>query len=112
MNLPDLPKVYKRKEAKIDSLVLDWFVQNWHNSVAIEVKIKGNKILLHQQLALNQVAKGQFSYKIPDMGNRICFDGFVLKDADSFLVTCDGHACEGLNIKTNEKIYFKIKSRK
>ena len=63
MELPDLPKKYKRKEAKIDNIVIDWFRDNYPHSCAIEVKIKGNKILPHQELALKEVARGKFSHK-------------------------------------------------
>lgn len=87
-----------------------WFEENYPRSVALEIKIKGGKIKPHQEAALNQVAKGTFSYKIPDMGRRTCFDSFMLKDADPILVTCDGNTCEAINIKTNEQFIFEIKT--
>lgn len=108
--LPNLPKKYNRREAKIDSLVLEWFAENWKNSCAVEVKIKGNKVLPHQLAALQEVARGTFKYKIPDMGRRTCYDGYVLKNADAFIVTCNGTNCEVLNIKNNETFKIKIKS--
>lgn len=91
--LPDLPKQYKRREADIDSLVLDWFLENYEEDVLIEVKIKGNKILPHQEVALQQVTDGRFKYKFPDMGRLTPGDGIVLKKAHSFLVTCEGMNC-------------------
>jgi hypothetical protein len=97
VELPKLPKQYKRTEAKIDGLVLDWFFKNYNGDVAIEVKIKGNKVLPHQAIALDQVQKGKFKYKIPDMGRKNPFDGFVLKHAEGFVVTCDGLECEAVN---------------
>ena len=104
----ELPKKINRKESKIDKLVLEWFEENWPNSCAVEVKVKGNKMYEHQKRALNKVAKGKFSYKIPDMGNRICFDGFVLVNADSFVVTCDGKVCDVHNHKNDETFTIKI----
>ncbi len=97
--------MYKRKEAKVDGLVIDWFANNWHKSVALEVKIKGNKALPHQELALKQVKEGRFKYKIPDMGRVNPFDGFVLVGADAFIVTCEGRKCV---VKDMEGRSFKI----
>lgn len=102
MNLPNLPKQYKRKEAKIDSLVLDWFLENYSEDVAVEVKIKGNKVLPHQEVALQQVTDGKFKYKIPDMGRKNPFDGVVLKKAHAYVVTCDGMNCVAVGPKTFE----------
>lgn len=102
--LPTLPKKYKRREAKIDSLVLHWFEENYPKSVAIEVKIKGKKVLPHQEVALGKVQSGKFSHKLADMGRRNPFDGFVLKNADAFVVTCDGMDCTAVGPTT-----FKIK---
>lgn len=93
MNLPDLPKKYKRNEAKVTPLVMDWFLKNYPDDVAVEVKIKGNKPLPHQDAALNKVDKGEFAYKLPDMGQRNPFDFTVLKKAKAFVVTCDGLFC-------------------
>ena len=111
MRLPELPKKRAHKEADITPLVFDWFEKNWKNSAAIEIKVGKNKLKPHQEIALRMVAKSTFSYKIPDMGRVICFDGFLLKNADSFIVTCNDGICEGLNLTNNEKIVFKIKNR-
>ena len=107
MNLPKLPKKYKRREADIDSLVLDWFLENYPEDVLVEVKIKGNKTLPHQDVALEQVKQGRFKYKFPDMGKRTPGDGVVLKKGHPFVVTCEGMICEAINRKTGD--IFKIK---
>lgn len=106
--LPNLPKQYKRREANIDSLVADWFLENYDEDVAIEVKLKGNKTLPHQDIALEQVRLGKFKYKLPDMMRRNPFDFVVLKKAHPFLVTCDGNTCDALNLKTQETFQIKI----
>ena len=93
MNLPDLPKKYNRKEAKIDGKVIDWFRNNYPYSCAIEVKVKSGKVKPHQEVALLEVNKGKFGYKIPDMGRRNPFDGFTLINAKAFVVTCDVNDC-------------------
>ena len=106
MNLPELPRQLNKKEAKIDGKVLKWFEKNYPYSVAIEVKIKGGKLKPHQEIALKQVAEGSFSYKIPDMGRRNPFDGFVLKNARAFVVTCDGNFCKASRIDEEETFCF------
>jgi len=80
-------------EYEITPLILKWFEDNYPKSVALEIKIKGNKLLPHQVAALKKVWLGCFSYKIPDMGRQNPFDAFVLKKADAFVVVCDGHKC-------------------
>lgn len=94
MKLPPLPKKYNRKEADITGDVMRWFIKNHRDSCAIEVKIKGNKPLPHQEKALKQVHTGVFAYKIPDTGKITPFDFFMLKNAEAFVVTCDGRNCE------------------
>lgn len=108
-SLPALPKQYKRKEAKVDSLVLDWFRENYPYSVAIEVKVGKNKALKHQEAALSQVQDGAFSFKIPDMGRLNPFDGFVLKGAHAYIVTCYGMTCDACRIDGNKKFSIKLK---
>jgi hypothetical protein len=107
--LPELPRQNNRKESKIDSKVLDWFLENYPEDVLIEVKVGKNKLLPHQVITLQKVADGQFKYKFPDMGMRTPGDGIVLKKAHPFLVVCNGNNCEGFNKKTGEVITFKIK---
>ena len=98
MKLPELPKKYKRKEADITPFVMDWFFNNYPADVAIEVKIKGNKTLSHQDASLDQVKDGKFKWKIPDQGKRNPFDFLILKTGmvRSFVVTCEGRACQAV----------------
>lgn len=91
--LPALPRVKRHKEADVTPLVMRWFEANWPRSVAVEVKVKGNKPLQHQVEALRRVREACFSWKIRDMGTRNPFDFFMLKGADAFVVTCDGRKC-------------------
>ncbi len=103
MSLPKLPRILKKKEADITPRVIKWFEENWPNSVALEIKVGKNKILPHQEIALNQVTKGLFSYKIPDTGRRNPFDAFVLKKADAFVIFCDGNKCLASQFKSDGK---------
>lgn len=109
MQLPELPRQLNKREAKIDSKVLEWFANNYPYTVAVEVKIKGNKVLPHQELALKEVQNGSFKYKIADSGIRLPFDGFVLKGAEAYVVTCDQNTCHAIRIDKNREFTFKIK---
>lgn len=91
--LPLLPKKRQHKEADITPAVMSWFEKNYPRTVALEIKIKGNKLLPHQTIALKQVEFGTFKFKIPDTGRKLPFDAFVLKNADAFVVVCDGRSC-------------------
>ena len=105
--MPELPKGYDRKEAKIDGKVADWFFKNHPRSVLLEVKMKGGKISEHQERLLKSVGKtGKFKYKFPDGGRRTPLDYVVLKDADAVLAVCEGRECE---CTINGKIKFNIK---
>jgi len=106
--LPPLNKLYKRSEAKIDTPVLEWFANNYPYSVAIEVKVGKGKLLPHQELALNEVQDGEFYYKIPDMGRKNPFDGFVLKGAHAFKVVCTGKNCRATRIDDHVEFDFKL----
>lgn len=110
MLLPDLPKKQNRKEASITPFVIKWFEKNYPYTSAIEVKVKGNRPLPHQTLALRQVDDGVFSYKLPDMGKRNPFDAFVLHGAKAFVVTCDGLNCEAVE-PSGKKFNFKINKK-
>lgn len=90
MELPELPKKYNRREANVDGKVLRFLEKNHPHSFALEVKIKGGRVLDHQKVALNRVKNGYFSWKIPDMGQRNPFDAFCLKNADAILCIVDG----------------------
>ena len=91
--LPNLPKKRKHKEAEITPLVIKWFMENWDNDCAIEIKVDDGKLKPHQAVALEQVRKGEFSYKLPDTGRRNPFDVVILKNADSALVRCTENVC-------------------
>lgn len=86
-----------------------WFKRNWPNSCAIEVKIRRGVAKEHQIKALQEVSRGVFGYKIPDMGRRNPFDSFILKNADAFLVICEGYTCEVENIKSKKRFRIFIK---
>lgn len=109
MLIEKLPKKYKRNEAKVDGLVLKWFEDNYPYSCAVEVKVGKNKLLPHQEIALKQVTDGAFSYKIPDMGVRNPFDGFILKGAHAFVVTCEGMTCTAHNIANDKEFLIHLK---
>lgn len=109
INVTPLPKKYKRTEARVDSLVAEKLQKKHiHRNWALEVKIKGNKVLPHQRAALKQVEAGTFLYKIPDMGQRNPFDYVYLGDADAIVCVVDGKdvVCEvnGGVIKYNFKL--------
>ncbi len=87
--MPPLPKKRNRTEAKYDGEVAKWFEKNYDHSVALEVKVKGGSLKPHQIVALKQVSRGTFSYKIPDQGQRNPFDYVVLQGADAFIVIVD-----------------------
>jgi len=105
--LPELPRKNKRTEAKVDGLVLAWLKDNWPNSFALEVKIRGGKVLPHQRVALAQVKNGSFAYKIPDMGRQNPFDSFGLINADALLCVVDGRSVE-CSVNDTHTVSFKI----
>ena len=85
---------------------MDYFKLHYPKSVAVEVKVLGGKLADHQQAALNQVTKGLFAHKLKDMGNRQPFDFFILKDADAFVVICNGRKCQAHGLKDNTSFDF------
>lgn len=105
-----LPKKYKRTEAKVDGKVAERLTKlHMHRNWALEVKIKGGRLLDHQKAALKQVENGKFKpYKLPDLGQRNPFDYVYLGDADAIVCWVDGRdvRCEvnGGVIKYNFKI--------
>jgi hypothetical protein len=107
MSFP-LPKKNKRTEAKADGKVAKWLHSNYPHDFALEVKIKGGKVLDHQKKALDQVSEGRFLYKIPDMGQRNPFDYVSLTKADSLLCTVDGKDVECIVYSNKQKFNFKI----
>lgn len=108
MNLPELPKKYKRTESKIDGRVADWFYKNHPRSVLCEVKMIGGKVSEHQQRLLDTTGRtGKFKYKFPDGGRRTPLDFIVMKEGDAALCWCDEKGncvCE-----INKKYKIKIK---
>lgn len=89
--LPELPKKYERTEAKVDSRVANKLVAvHPHKNWALEVKIKGGRLLKHQNTKLKQVENGTMSpYKIRDNGGENPFDFFYLGDADAIVCWVD-----------------------
>ena len=86
----ELPKKRERKEADVDAKVAAYLYKHYPHSFALEVKIKGGRVLPHQVAALRQVTRGTFKpYKIRDMGARNPFDYIGLKNADALLCVVD-----------------------
>jgi len=107
--MPPLPKKRKHKEADKTPAIMHWFMENYPHSVALEIKYKKNKLLPHQQIALNEVQRGKFAYKIPDQGMRNPFDCIVLKDADAFVVTVDETGlCKAVKALSGLSFTFRI----
>jgi len=96
MNLPDLPRVLKKREADITPRVLAWFRDNYPDCVALEIKVtnKGtiepSRLKDHQRAAL--IAAGSSSgiiHKLTDASRtRQPFDAFMIKNRQSFVVAC------------------------
>lgn len=93
-----LPRKHNRKESQVDSLVAKGVEKHLARPYVLEVKLQGNKLLPHQDKALQMVAEGKMPpLKIPDMGRRNPFDyigGFefmepVLCTVDGRKVTCE-----------------------
>lgn len=108
MELPQLPKLRKHKEADKTPAIMDWFFNNYPDDVAVEVKIKGNKVKPHQEIALKQVHTGKFKLKLADMGRINPFDFIVLKKAKAFTVIVDGHDCIAYSVDMKERFIFRI----
>lgn len=80
-----------KREADLTPKVVDKLKKFYkHRSFALEVKMKGNKVLPHQKKALKQVEDGKFTYKIPDLGQRNPFDVIHLGDAEAIVCVIDG----------------------
>lgn len=106
--MDNLPRKLKKKEADKTPAIMQWFLDNYPEDVAVEVKMKGNKVKLHQNAALNQVKDGKFAYKIRDMGQRNPLDFIVLKKAHPFKVFVEGNRCVAINKGNNETFIFTI----
>lgn len=106
MKLPPLPKKRNRKEANIQHDVLQWLLKNTSYEGIVEIKIKGNKLLLHQKKSLEQANSGGLAYKVPDvMMVRKPADGFIARKG--LEVVCEGRSC--IAYKDNNKEFeFKV----
>lgn len=95
MSLPDLPKKYNRREAKVDARVAEWLKNNYQRSTLLEVKMKGGRVAEHQKRLIDSVSQThEFMYKFPDGRTRTPLDYVILKDADAVLAVCtDDGAC-------------------
>ena len=95
MDLPELPKKYKRTESKIDGRVSDWFFLHHPNPVLLEVKIKGGSLKDHQKKLIDKVSKERkFKYKFPDGGRRTPLDYIIVpKGLDAVLAVCNDNVC-------------------
>ena len=89
-DLPDLPRVLKKREAAITPRVAKWLEENWENPYVYEMKIKGNKAERHQTRDLNKAVRGKASWKFSDATiGKLPFDGFGVgfKGADALVIT-------------------------
>jgi len=88
---------------------MNWFFDNYPDDVSVEVKIKGNKTLPHQEVALDQVRDGTFKWKIPDQGKKNPWDFLILKTrmVKPFVVTCNGRSCQAIG-RSGEEFNFKV----
>lgn len=95
-NLPDLPRILKKREAKCTPKVLQWFRDNYKGNCAIEIKatdtgsIHKSVLKEHQYQALMD-AQGErgIVYKIADSSRRqLPFDAFKLQNTPAFVVAC------------------------
>lgn len=102
-----LPKKKNHKEADVTPLVMRWFEKHYPRSCNVEVKIKGNTLLRHQEGALKKTQAGVFTHKMPDMGMRNPCDFYMIKDGDGVLVTCDGRTCEA-RVMSGATFIFKV----
>ena len=111
MNLPELPKKYNRKEAKIDDRVAQWFFNNYPHPTLIEVKVKGGRVLDHQQKLIDKVSsEHSFMYKFPDGARRTPLDYIVVPrvaELHAVLAVCDGDVCECL-INNKDKLTITV----
>ncbi|MGV8131353.1 MAG: hypothetical protein ACP5N7_04625 [Candidatus Pacearchaeota archaeon] len=108
MKLPDLPKLRKHKETDITPSVMAWFMDNYPNDYAVEVKIKEGRLKKHQPVALKKVHEGKFDMKLKDWGALNPFDFFGLKKADAFIVRCDGRLCTAYTYDNCKVFDFKV----
>lgn len=90
--LPDLPRVLKKREAGITPRIAKWLEVNWKNPYVYEIKIKGNTTESHQRRDLNKAVRGRASWKLSDATvGKLPFDGFGAgkKGMDALVITYD-----------------------
>lgn len=90
--LPNLPRVLKKREAAITPRIAKWLEENWKNPYVYEIKIKGNSAERHQRRDLNKAARGKASWKLSDATvGKLPFDGFGVgqKGVDALVITYD-----------------------
>ncbi len=91
--LPKLPRVLKKREAAIDLRVRDYLLKEWTKrgrSYGYELKIKGNKVKIHQKKYLNKVNAGAYSFRFSDsQTGKIDFDGGGIIGGDALIVVYD-----------------------
>lgn len=110
MDLPSLPRKLNKREASITPRVMKWFENNYPKSCNVEVKVNGNLTKPHQDTALWQTAKGVFTHKIPDLGQKSPCDFYMIKKGDGVLVTCEKEKnrwiCQGEVYGSNKKPFL------
>lgn len=106
--MEELPRKLNKREAKITPKVMQWFLNNYPDDVAVEIKYGKNKLKTHQLTALSMVSQGKFIHKLPDMGKIQPFDFFMLKNAHAFVVICDGNKCIGTRLNDGKLIHIDL----
>jgi hypothetical protein len=92
MNLPDLPRTIKKKEASFGLTFRKWIKENWKESGVFELKqcdtsFNFSDLKEHQVIALRQVKGMGLIYKIADDSRGVKpFDYMFLKDVSAFVV--------------------------
>lgn len=95
MDLPNLPKKNKRREADIQRRVAEKLIKiHPHRCWILEIKTFKSKQEKHQKVVQKQVENGIFLYKFADMGRAVPADYVYLGDADYIL-------CTETNVKNN-----------
>ena len=90
--MEELPRVLNKREAKKTPEVMALL----NETCAFEVKqtktdtLPANSLAAHQYKALMAVYNDTFRYKIPDMGRRNPFDGFVMVKQKAVVVVIFG----------------------
>lgn len=94
--LPELPRVLNKREAKITPKVMQWFKEMGITNYALEIKatktgsIPKSAVMAHQLRALIQVQREEgITIKLSDAARiRQPFDVFNLSSTDAYIVAC------------------------